>query len=385
MTGNEKAKLVLPDYVPAPDPAKTDRLVGAQHFPGWKPGVHRGWGVLADYPERKPLLGWYDESNPEVTDWEIKWALEHGIQFFLYCWYRERANMGKPVTVNDLHLGHAIHEGLFKARYRNMFQFAIMWENGNAGNAASLSDLLDNLVPFWVDNYFSHPSYLKVDGKPVFYVYDPGKLWEFLGAGHDVKRDAVRRAMDLLRERVMSCGFPGIWLLCEYRGEDAHLMKKIMESGFDHLFAYCWHTKSQFPGRQECEETQINRMTRWSEIPGVSFVPTATVGWDPMPWSTENPNTPWLNKEKVTRWYFSPSEYRDLCRKVKRISDVQPEQSLGRRMVLLDNWNEWSEGHFISPSAGAGFGYLQAVRDVFSDRQNLPDYRTPEQMGRKLT
>ena len=30
MTGNEKARLVLPDYVPPPAPATADRLIGAQ-------------------------------------------------------------------------------------------------------------------------------------------------------------------------------------------------------------------------------------------------------------------------------------------------------------------------------------------------------------------
>ena len=126
MTGNEYAGLVLPDYVPPPEPATADRLIGAHYFPGWKPGAYRGWSVLADYPERKPVLGWYDESNPEVTDWEIKWALEHGIGFFVYCWYRDKENAGKRVGVSDVRMGHAIHEGLFGCRHKEQFRFAIM-------------------------------------------------------------------------------------------------------------------------------------------------------------------------------------------------------------------------------------------------------------------
>ena len=55
-----------------------------------------------------------------------------------------------------------------------------------------------------------------------------------------------------------------------------------------------------------------------------------------------------------------------------------PENSPGRRMLILDNWNEWGEGHFISPSCAYGFQYLQAVREVFSECDNLPDYRTPQ-------
>jgi hypothetical protein len=70
--------------VPEPQPADTGRhLVGAIHCPLWNDGSR--WQSLTAFPDRKPLLGWYNEGGPEVTDWEIKWALEHGISFFLIC------------------------------------------------------------------------------------------------------------------------------------------------------------------------------------------------------------------------------------------------------------------------------------------------------------
>ena len=84
----------------------------------------------------------------------------------------------------------------------------------------------------------------------------------------------------------------------------------------------------------------------------------------------------------MTRWYSAPGEFRGLLERVKAFSDSFPAESLAREVLLLDNWNEWSEGHFVSPSAGGGFGYLQAVREVFTDRRNLPDYRTPDRIGR---
>ena len=48
---------------------------------------------------------------------------------------------------------------------------------------------------------------------------------------------------------------------------------------------------------------------------------------------------------------------------------------------MLDNWNEWDEGHYLMPSCEFGFGYLQAVREVLTLRDNLPDYRLPDQLG----
>lgn len=67
-------------------------------------GLHRGFDDLHNYPERTPLLGYYDGDSPELCDWEIKWALEHGINCFIFCWYRNKNNVGHTVTTNDLRL-----------------------------------------------------------------------------------------------------------------------------------------------------------------------------------------------------------------------------------------------------------------------------------------
>ena len=48
---------------------------------------------------------------------------------------------------------------------------------------------------------------------------------------------------------------------------------------------------------------------------------------------------------------------------------------------MIDNWNEWDEGHFVAPSHQFGFRYLQAVREELTARDNLPDYRTPQDLG----
>ena len=79
----------LYDYVPEPQPVSSDYLIGVHYYPAWKKGaaqLHNGFRQIDEYPERTPLLGHYDEDNPEVIDWEIKWASEHGINCFIYCW-----------------------------------------------------------------------------------------------------------------------------------------------------------------------------------------------------------------------------------------------------------------------------------------------------------
>ena len=61
--------------------------------------------------------------------------------------------------------------------------------------------------------------------------------------------------------------------------------------------------------------------------------------------------------------------------------DALPEGAWGKRMIMLDNWNEWDEGHFIAPNHKYGFGHLQAIREELTARDNLPDYRTPADQG----
>ena len=77
----------LENYIPKPNPATADRIVAAHYYAAWKygaAGIHEGFNDLAkDYPDRTPLMGYYDEENPEVTDREIKLAFELRICFVI--------------------------------------------------------------------------------------------------------------------------------------------------------------------------------------------------------------------------------------------------------------------------------------------------------------
>lgn len=107
------------DYPPPPKIAKGDWEVGVYYFPGWPSNSNwlpiKNWG-------RKPLLGYYREGNPEVMDWQIKWALEHGITFFIFNWYWVQGNRI---------LEHALHDAFLKSRYGNLMKFSLLWANHN--------------------------------------------------------------------------------------------------------------------------------------------------------------------------------------------------------------------------------------------------------------
>ena len=85
-------RLPVAEYVPLPVPAKTNYTLWTHYCPLWKAGTHMGWKMIEPWPERKPVLGWYNEGSPEVADWHIKYMLEHGISGIIYCWYRTNVN-----------------------------------------------------------------------------------------------------------------------------------------------------------------------------------------------------------------------------------------------------------------------------------------------------
>lgn len=181
-------------YIPEPVPARKSNgpLIGAHHCPLWEADKPHMWDNILKHPERTPALGFYSQENPDVSDWETKWAAEHGIDFFIYCWYRTR--QGGPVTTM---FSSAIHDALFKSRFADRMKFTIMWENQVRGKAgvADEKDLLTNLLPFWIERYFKHPSYLKVDNRPALFIYRPEFLVQDLGGV-----DQVNKALAQMRQ-----------------------------------------------------------------------------------------------------------------------------------------------------------------------------------------
>ena len=357
-----RVELAPADYVPEPRPVRTDLLVGAHYCPLWKQGTRRQvWEPIVPWRKRKPVLGWYDEGDPEVADWEIKWCLEHGISFFVYCWYRR--NQGRGV---DMFLPHAIHEGLFRARYRSMFKFAIMWENQLKGQAgvASEADLLENLLPFWIQTYFRHPSYLVLDGKPLLFVYRPEYLIEDLGSV-----EAVRSAADKMRKACRRAGFAGLTLLGEYRHVSPKPLQTMVDEGLDYSFSYCWH----LPGDPPSAKSVGMQEAFWQTRRGLNLIPdilTVSMGWDCRPWHACH-----------SKWRQTPEDFLKTCERAKSSMAALPQGSLARRIVLLDNWNEFGEGHYIAPHREHGFGYLDAVRAAFADAPEEHLDLIPEDVG----
>ncbi len=360
------------DYVPEPVPAKMGKYEVWTHYcPLWKHGTHTGWKAIEPYPERKPMLGWYDEGTPEVADWHIKYWLEHGISGVVYCWYR--SNLNGPVKQS---LGHAIHDGLLKARYLPQIKFAIMWENGCGKGVGSAEDLMDNVLPFWLDNYFTNPSYLKVDGKPLLYIWVPGNVTKHLGGS-----DKVRATFEAMRAKCRERGLGGLYIVGCVGGADKSMLEQMAREGWDASSAYGngWvpPAKLKSVGSFVCApyEGFIDQQEAiWKAKQDCNLLPDITaamMGWDSRPWNE-------------TSFFWSdntPEKFRDLCLRARKAMDAKPGGGVGKTTAIFCCWNEFGEGHYIEPTRGYGFSYLDVIRDVFSESPGPHTDLAPEDVG----
>lgn len=359
-------------YVPEPVPASTSKYTLWTHYcPLWKHGTHYGWKAIEPWPERKPVLGCYNEGTPEVADWHIKYWLEHGISAVVYCWYR--SNLNGPVQQT---LGHAIHDGLLKAKYLPKIKFAIMWENGCGKGVGSKEDLMENVFPFWLDSYFTNPSYLKVDGKPVLYVWVPPNVTRDLKGS-----DNVRATFNEMREKCKQRGLAGLYIVGCVGSGDRSSLERIAKEGWDSSSAYGngWtpprevktvgnFVSAPYEGFVEQQERIWKAKREFGLLPDIT---AAMMGWDSRPWN-----------ETSFFWSDNTQEkFRDLCLRAKAVMDASTTTGPERNTLIFCCWNEFGEGHYIEPTRGYGFSYLDVIRDVFADGPKEHTDIAPEDVG----
>lgn len=335
-------KLPKAAYVPEPKPVQSDYEIGALYFPGWSKveAWARVWPVA---PERKPLLGWYDEASPEVVDWQIKWAVENGLSYFLVDWYWHKGSQ---------HHDHWI-KAFQQARYKSYLKWAVMWANHNQAGSHSEADQRA-VAKFWIENYFSTPEYYRIDGKPVVMIWSPQNMNRDLGG-----KDGCKRLLDLTRDMAREAGYAGVYFIAMKWPEASwapEVVQGLKDMGFDmtSIYHYMGHGgKAENARRYSFDLVADSNFDHWKglqETGILPFLPNLSTGWDDRPW----------HGDKGTEVYGrTVKHFRRICRDARRFADES-----GVKRLTLAPLNEWGEGSYAEPCAQFGFGMYEAVREA---------------------
>ena len=322
------------------------------------------------YWNRRPLWGPINEADPAVMEMEIEQATRHGVNVFIFDWYWFD---GRPFMETTL------TNGFLKAQNRDKMKFYLMWANHDAVNTwdTRISRLPENNV-IWqgsidrqefekicrrnIELFFSQPEYYKIDGKPVFMIYDVANFIKGLG-GIKEASDAVK----WFKQEVKKAGFPGLDLQftmwapnLNYSGFDAGKTDKpgnefVTRLGFTSTSHY------QFAHFTNVNDDYNNIMERvrkeWDQIDAdftIPYYPHISIGWD---------NSPRITQSAIVR-DNTPENFAKALRDARDYADRHPNQV---PLITINSWNEWTETSYLQPDNVYGYGYLEAVKKVFVD------------------
>jgi len=318
---------------------------------------------------RKPLWGYVNEADPYVMEMEIEAAAAHGVNVFIYDWYWYD---------NQPFLEQCLDNGYLKARNNDKVKFYLMWANHTANtmwdkrnsdaripiwDGAVDRKTFDHIVDITIEKYFSHPSYYKIDGKPVYMIFHPQNLVRGLGGVEE-----TYRALEDFRKKVENAGFPGLELQVCVKGkgvmdimlDDKTKVSDFINSGcFDSgsFYQYRDFTPTNVPYPQLFKNATAAFDEIAESMKNITMYPHVSVGWD------SNPRYNIFHDDVCTD--NTPENVQKAFEYAKNYIDTHTE--LKAPLITVNSWNEWTETSYLQPDDLYGYGYLEAIKKVFKD------------------
>ncbi|HTF30211.1 MAG TPA: glycoside hydrolase family 99-like domain-containing protein [Flavitalea sp.] len=383
---------------------KNEYEVAVYYFPNYHPDSidtrwhGKGWTewdvVKSARPRFKgheqpkvPTWGYFNEADPKWAAKEIDLAADNNIDCFIYDWYWY-SNTGQ-------YLQEGLEQGFLKAPNRNRLKFALMWANHDWLNIhpatydksrISLTqgeiskELWDTISTYIVEKYFKEPNYWKIDGKPYFSIYEIITFINGLGGIGEAKK-----AIQLLDEKTKKAGFPGVhfnvmsWMVNDNMVKtisgpsgpaDAKEMLKNLNTESVSTYCYLHHyTTSQKDGFPTIpvEKPFAESKAYWhkfiKDFPDVLYTPNISMGWDASPRCMQSDkfemgDYPWTPVFTGN----TPASFQMQLQEAKKFLDTYNPK---HKIVVLNSWNEWTEGSYLLPEKKYGDAYLKAIKSVF--------------------
>jgi hypothetical protein len=240
----------------------------------------------------------------------------------------------------------------------------------------------DKITDYIITHYFTQPNYWKIDGKPYFSIFLTTRFIESFGS---LEKSAA--AMSMFENKVKKAGFPGLHLNCIDQGitenalHDAlnapvstldalHALHASSITSYNFLYAYDL-SKADWPTASYQKAIDANE-SYWAAIrkkyTDIAYFPNVTMGWDVTPRLIQTdkfdsfrgyPWTPVFNGDNT------PQAFQSALMKAKQFLD---NSTIRHKIVILNAWNEWTEGSYLLPEKRTGTKYLEAIKNVFEEK-----------------
>ena len=363
--------------------------VAAIYFPSWHRYDHmdawRGpgwteWELVKTAPARfaghhqplRPTWGFFDESDPPWSAREIDMAADHGIDVFLFDWY-----WYSGVRLME----EALEQGFLKAPNRARMKFALMWANHNWGDYFPVpydkpqpswlpqrhtANDLQRLIEYGIAHYFQEPNYWTVAGRLFFSVFQPQQLIEQLGGAAATKSLLATIDHKLDRAKLP----PMHWNAMTWKPEVVALYA---EAGFHSTTTYNITStgKTSPEGTQDYQDLIRAHSDHWKAMAATTLphCPMVTMGWDVTPRCEHQVPFPFAKAKYPYGPVVvgnTPERFGRLC---KLAAEFAAASAANPPAIVVNAWNEWTEGSHLLPEEKYGTAYLEAASAAFGKRQ----------------
>jgi len=276
-----------------------------------------------------PVLGAYDSHDPKVVDLHCRQAKEAGLTGFIVSWWRQADfhDEGMPLMLDT-----ARKHGLKITVY-----YEAVPPRGNPAPQGAVDDLL-----YIMQKYASHPAWLKVNGKPVIFVY--GR------AVNDLKLDGWEKVMNDFTAK-----YPGgaVFIGDRISADAARI--------FDGIHTYNPTGLTKGKSVDEIRSWAKTTFPEWVKTAGANRISCVTIipGYDDSVQPSRKPPRPITDRH-------NGDTYR-----------VMWEEAIAANpdWVLITSWNEWHEGSEIEPSVEYGNQYLDITKQFARKFRSLKPRR----------
>jgi len=314
------------------------------------------------YQPRVPAdLGYYDLRLPEVREQQAEMARYAGIEGFCYWHYW----FGNGKRLLERPFNEVVASG------KPDFPFCIGWANESwsgiwHGDANRV--LIEQKYP-GIEDYRNHfyellpafkdARYIRVDDKPLMYIYRPLSLPD------------AKMFIDCWQELAIQHGLKGI----HFVGQSADEMQamKILEFGFDavntrwqknqmikdNLLKFAWNKFSElYLGSKYkfavWDFRKIALKLSHELDSNTNYYPMILSGWD---------NSPRSGNRGLIYKNYNPNTFEIHLKDVlTRVENKEPSKNI----VFLRSWNEWAEGNYVEPDLKYGWQYLSLLKKYLS-------------------
>ena len=297
--------------------------VGVYYYP-WHGGDFHGGNYLREHlsPPQLPSLGEYDDRDPGVIAQHLQWSLAANVSLWVSSWW------GPGRREDNTLLQHILpHEELGK------MQIALFYEtSGRIPNFRDVSNVSSDITHI-AANYFAHPNYLRIDGRPVLFVYLTRVL------SRNGKLDEV---VALMRRTAKTAGYDLYIVGDQVFGQPTNSSALSSLNAVTNYDVYGSMGAQGYAG-QSAVDSYYAAQAKWKALAnaaGTAFIPAATPGFNDKGVRDGHP--------AVSRRLTVSSEHGTLFRAMLQQAVNHTESATGN-MLLITSWNEWHEDTQIEP------------------------------------